>query len=113
MISDITTRSLDAINAYGQTQKTLQPANDGQDGGQASPSSDIVSSFGDVLGSALNNAVATGKSAEAQAAAGLSGTGNLTDIATSVEEAKLTLQTVTTIRDRVVQAYQDVMKMSI
>ncbi|WP_082794567.1 flagellar hook-basal body complex protein FliE [Acetobacter malorum] len=34
-------------------------------------------------------------------------------MATSVEEAKITLQTVTTIRDRVVQAYQEVMKMSI
>ncbi|WP_257997716.1 flagellar hook-basal body complex protein FliE [Komagataeibacter saccharivorans] len=30
-----------------------------------------------------------------------------------MEEAKLTLQTVTTVRDRFVQAYQDVMKMSI
>ncbi|MFW7269465.1 flagellar hook-basal body complex protein FliE [Gluconacetobacter sp. Hr-1-5] len=110
MISDITTRSLDALNAYGQTQKALQPSTDDT---QSDASSDSVSSFGNVLDGALKNAVQTGKSAETLTAQGLSGKGNLTDIATSVEEAKLTLQTVTTVRDRIVQAYQDVMKMSI
>ncbi|MBB2163061.1 flagellar hook-basal body protein FliE [Gluconacetobacter sp. 1b LMG 1731] len=110
MISDITTRSFDALNAYGQTQKALQPSTDDT---QNDASSDSVSSFGNVLDGALKNAVQTGKSAETLTAQGLSGKGNLTDIATSVEEAKLTLQTVTTVRDRIVQAYQDVMKMSI
>ncbi|MBB2203598.1 flagellar hook-basal body complex protein FliE [Gluconacetobacter takamatsuzukensis] len=113
MISDITTRSLDAVNAYAQTQKTLQAGADLQGDNETSPTSDAVSSFSDVLDSALKNAIKSGKTAEAQTAEGLSGKGSLTDIATSVEEAKLTLQSVTTVRDRLVQAYQDVMKMSI
>jgi flagellar hook-basal body complex protein FliE len=113
MISDIATRSLDAINAYGQTQKTMQASADAQDADGASQSSDAVSGFSDALHSAIKGAISTGKAAEAQAAVGLSGKGNLTDIATSVEEAKLTLQTVTAVRDRVVQAYQNVMQMSI
>lgn len=113
MISDITTRSLDASNAYGLTQKATQSTTDGTDAAGGAQSSDAVSGFTTALNNAVKGAISTGKTAEAQTAAGLSGKGNLTDIATSVEEAKLTLQTVTTVRDRVVQAYQDVMKMSI
>ncbi|MBS0964992.1 flagellar hook-basal body complex protein FliE [Acetobacter okinawensis] len=112
MISDITTRSLDALNAYGQTQKNTQSTTDDQGTGSTG-GADIVSSFTSALNNALKGAIQTGKTAEAQTAAGLSGKGNMSDIATSVEEAKLTLQTVTTVRDRVVQAYQDVMKMTI
>lgn len=112
MTSDLTTRSLDALNAYGQTQKSIQSTTDEQGTG-ATGGADIVSGFTSALDNALKGAIQTGKTAEAQTATGLSGKGNMSDIATSVEEAKLTLQTVTTVRDRVVQAYQDVMKMSI
>ncbi|GAB6969127.1 hypothetical protein JCM25156A_31660 [Komagataeibacter kakiaceti JCM 25156] len=113
MISDITTRSLDANNAYGLTQQAAQSTTGDTDTDGGSQSSDPVSGFTAALDNAVRGAISTGKTAEAQTAAGLSGKGNLTDITTSVEEAKLTLQTVTTVRDRVVQAYQDVMKMSI
>ena len=41
------------------------------------------------------------------------GGGNLTDVVTALSRAELTLQTATAIRDRVVQAYQDIMKMPI
>lgn len=112
MTSDITTRSLDALNAYGQTQKSVQSPMDEQGTG-ATGGADIVSGFTSALDNALKGAIQTGKTAETQTATGLSGKGNMSDIATSVEEAKLTLQTVTTVRDRVVQAYQDVMKMTI
>ncbi|ACI53165.1 flagellar hook-basal body complex protein FliE [Gluconacetobacter diazotrophicus PA1 5] len=113
MISDIATRSLDAVNAYGLTQKTMQASADTQDADPNAQSSDVVTGFSDALNSAIKGAIKTGKTAEAQTAVGLSGKGNLTDIATSVEEAKLTLQTVTAVRDRVVQAYQNVMQMTI
>ncbi len=45
--------------------------------------------------------------------AGLSGNASVTDVVTAVAKAELTLQTAMTIRDRVVQAYQDIMKMPI
>ena len=43
----------------------------------------------------------------------ISGGGNLTDVVTALSHAEMTLQTATAIRDRVVQAYQDIMKMPI
>lgn len=113
MVSDITTRSLDAVNAYGVTQKAMQTGTNGLGGDETAQASDVVTSFGTALSSALKGAIKTGKTAESMTATGLSGKGDLTAIATSVEEAKLTLQTVTTVRDRMVQAYQEVMKMSI
>ncbi|BAT20586.1 MULTISPECIES: flagellar hook-basal body complex protein FliE [Asaia] len=111
MISDVTTRSFDAMNAYGEVQRSLQSATGPAK--QADTSSIGTGSFSDALSGALQDAVHTGKVAETQTAAGLSGHGDMTEIATSVAEAKLTLQTVTAVRDRFVQAYQDVMKMSI
>ncbi|NVN02702.1 MULTISPECIES: flagellar hook-basal body complex protein FliE [Asaia] len=111
MISDVMTRSFDALNAYGQTQRTLQ--SNLNPTAKSAESEDSVTSFSNVLGDAMKNAIQVGKTAETKAATGLSGGGDLTDIATSVAEAKLTLQTVTTVRDRFVQAYQDIMKMSV
>jgi flagellar hook-basal body complex protein FliE len=69
--------------------------------------------FGQAITDALQGVVDSGHAADSQAAAGISGTGNLTDVVTAVNRAELALQTTTAIRDRVVQAYQDIMKMPI
>ena len=62
---------------------------------------------------ALEQAVQTGHTADDQAMKAISGGGNLTEVVTALSHAELTLQTATVIRDRVVQAYQDIMKMPI
>jgi flagellar hook-basal body complex protein FliE len=70
-------------------------------------------SFGAAMQQVLTQAEQTGKAADSQAMKAISGSGNLTDVVTALSRAELTLQTVTAIRDRVVQAYQDIMKMPI
>ena len=62
---------------------------------------------------ALDQAIETGHAADDQAMTALSGGGNLTDVVTALSHAEMTLQAATAIRDRVVQAYQDIMKMPI
>ena len=69
--------------------------------------------FGQALTNALQNVVDAGHRADLQATAGVAGSGNLTEIVAAVNKAELALQTTTAIRDRVVQAYQDVMRMPI
>ncbi len=69
--------------------------------------------FGTALTQALQGVVDAGHEADRQAASGIAGTGNLTDVVTAVNRAELALQSTTAIRDRVVQAYQDIMKMPI
>ena len=69
--------------------------------------------FAATMQRAMTSAVETGHAADGQAMQALSGGGNLTDVVTALSRAELTLQTATAIRDRVVQAYQDIMKMPI
>ena len=80
------------------------------DGLQSGPAG---SSFGDTLSQALQGVVESGHAADAAAAQGISGQGNLTHVVMAVSQAQMALQATTAIRDRVVQAYQDIMKMSI
>ena len=71
------------------------------------------SGFGGALQQALDGVVASGKAADSQATQAILGQGNLTDVVTAVSQAELALQSAMAIRDRVVQAYQDVMRMPI
>ena len=69
--------------------------------------------FGGVLQRAVEGVVETSRTAEAQSLQAVAGHGNLTDVVTAVSKAEIALQTTVAIRDRVVQAYQDIMKMPI
>jgi len=76
-------------------------------------STDVPNSFGAAMTQALDQALQTGHTADDQAMKALSGGGNLTEVVTALSHAEMTLQTATAIRDRMVQAYQDIMKMPI
>ncbi len=101
-----------AASAYAQVQGS------GGAGGIAGGDgfgTDVASGggFGATLEQALQGVVQSGHAADAAAAKGISGEGNLTQVVMAVSKAQLALQSTTAIRDRVVQAYQDIMKMSI
>ncbi|GAN78265.1 flagellar hook-basal body complex protein FliE [Acidisphaera rubrifaciens] len=74
---------------------------------------DFGRGFGDALQQAMQGVVDAGHAADAQTMRALSGQANVTDVVTAVSRAELALQTASSIRDRVVQAYQDIMKMPI
>jgi flagellar hook-basal body complex protein FliE len=83
------------------------------DTGAAASGAPAGGDFGGMLSRAVDGAVQTGQHAETAAMQAISGTGNLTDVVQALSRAELALQTTTAIRDRVVQAYQDIMKMPI
>jgi flagellar hook-basal body complex protein FliE len=72
-----------------------------------------TASFGEALSRAVQNAVTTSREAETASARGLMGEGSVTDLVVAVGRAELTLQTAVAVRDRVVAAYQEVMRMPI
>lgn len=74
---------------------------------------DASGSFGGAVQQAIDQAIQTGHNADDQAMKAISGGGNITDVVTALSHAEMTLQTATAIRDRVVQAYQDIIKMPI
>jgi flagellar hook-basal body complex protein FliE len=82
---------------------------DGVGTGGASAGAD----FGGVLTRAVEGAVSESHDAENKAMTAIAGGGNLTEVVRAVSHAELTLQVTTAIRDRVVSAYQDIMKMPI
>ncbi len=90
-----------AAGAYARVQA-------GQLGG-----ADGVPDFSAVLGRAIQGTVDAGHAADAATTQALSGPANLTQVVTAVSRAELALQTATAIRDRMVSAYQDVMRMPI
>jgi flagellar hook-basal body complex protein FliE len=99
----------------GFNQSAILKAYQSFDTNTATPQADSNAgdAFSSLLGRALDGAVTTGKQADAQAMQAISGHGNLTQVVTAVSQAELALQTTVAIRDRVLQAYQDIMKMQI
>ena len=69
--------------------------------------------FGAALQQALEGVVRAGREADTQSHAALMGTGNITEVVSAIAQAELALQTTLAVRDRVVQAYQDIMRMPI
>ncbi len=71
------------------------------------------SGFGAALQQAIGGVIDTARSAEAQSMQGIAGTADITEVVTAVSKAELALQTTMAVRDRVVQAYQEIMRMPI
>lgn len=69
--------------------------------------------FGAALSRALESGVQLGHTADASATQALMGQGSVTETVLAISRAELALQTAVTLRDRVVAAYQDVMRMPI
>ena len=69
--------------------------------------------FGAALQRAVEGAVEAGHAADASGVRALSGQGGVSDVVLAVSQAELALQTAVAVRDRVVSAYQDVMRMPI
>ena len=69
--------------------------------------------FGAAIERAMQQGVEIGRGADAAATQALTGQGSVSDVVLAVSRAELALQTAVAVRDRVVAAYQDVMRMPI
>lgn len=69
--------------------------------------------FGAVLQSALGNVAEAGHKAEKQAMSAAAGKADMVDVVTAVAESEAALETLVAVRDRVIAAYEDIMRMPI
>lgn len=99
--------ALDAVRAYG---RALGPS--AASGGTEAPGTGGAS-FGDLVGSMVSEAGAAMRTAEAASARQVAGTADLVDVVTAIGAAETALDTMVAVRDRVVSAYQDIMRMQI
>jgi flagellar hook-basal body complex protein FliE len=93
-----------AAAAYGATQKLpTQPGN----------MVDQKASFSDFLEEGLDRFVTSQQKAERLSSQAAMGKADINDVILAVQDADVMLNTVVAIRDRVVQAYQDILRMAI
>lgn len=104
---NITSNPASAASAYANTAKTAL--------GVGGESSDATSktSFGNFLEDATRSAIGTLKAGEKASAAGVTGTMDPLAITQAVTAARLTLDTVSSVRDAAVDAYNKIQGMPI
>jgi flagellar hook-basal body complex protein FliE len=99
-----------AAAAYKNTVRAALP----QGGGQLARPGGGEPTFASLVQSAAQGAVDTSYAAERQALRAVAtGRAELHEVVTAVANAEVTLQTVVAVRDRVIGAYQDIMRMPI
>ena len=69
--------------------------------------------FGDMLQSVMGDAVQASRAAEGQIAKQAAGKAELLDVVTAISSAEASLETVMAVRDQVISAYQEIMRMPI
>lgn len=97
-----------AMNAYRAAMERLQQAPGNSEAGQAKPSD-----FSTMVQNFAESAVEVGKQSEQATAAAAAGKADINSVVVAVAEAELTLNSVVAIRDKVLQAYQQIMRMPI
>ena len=94
-----------AAKAYAAIQGGAMPT------APAAPTS--APGFGELLSNVLAETTQTSKVAETQMAAAVQGKAELIDVVTAVASAEASLETVMAVREQVIQAYQEIMRMPI
>ncbi len=110
MVNSIGT--LDALSAYGRARGVVE----GVSGkGAPAPISDTPgwSGFGDLVANAVGQVGDSLGKAESASMRQVAGRGDLIDVATAIGAAETALDTMVAVRDRVVNAYNEIMRLQI
>ncbi|MCB1834088.1 MAG: flagellar hook-basal body complex protein FliE [Geminicoccaceae bacterium] len=100
--------SMQAVGAYRAAMKRLEAAGQPVAQEQVQPSS-----FETLLRSEITGSIGKLKGAEQASIAALTGNASTQQVVEALTAAELSLQKVTAVRDRVISAYQEVIRMPI
>jgi flagellar hook-basal body complex protein FliE len=81
--------------------------------GKAASGGDSETSFASVLKEAIGAVQETGKKSDTQTRAMANGKSNMVDVVTAVAETEVAIDAVVAVRDKVIAAYEEIMKMPI
>ncbi len=96
-----------AANAYANLARILDTGGAGKGSGSGGPS------FGALLKDAVGSVLDAGRKSDAQTVSMAQGKANVMDVVTAVAETDVAVSTLVSVRDRVIQSYEDIMKMTI
>ncbi|MBD8545654.1 flagellar hook-basal body complex protein FliE [Sphingomonas sp. CFBP 8760] len=109
--------ALDAAAAYGRALGVGKTGGAGIDigktGSGGAGAAGAAGGFGNMVESMVGNAATSMRAAEAASAKQVAGKGDLIDVVTAMGAAETALDTVVAVRDRMVAAYSDIMRMQI
>ena len=97
-----------AANAYAALSRIMESG-----GTEKASQSAGGPSFSAVLKDAVGSVLDAGKKSDAQTMAMSSGKANVMDVVTAVAETDVAVSTLVSVRDRMIQSYEDIMKMPI
>jgi flagellar hook-basal body complex protein FliE len=96
-----------AANAYASVARVLDTGAGGKSSSAGGPS------FGELLKDVIGSVMDGGRQSDAQTSAMASGKSNVMDVVTAVAETDVKVSTLVSVRDKVIQSYEDIMKMAI
>lgn len=102
-------KAADAALAYSRALTQAQ----GAGGAGGTESTGKGGQFAEVLQKAVEGAIDASRASEQAVMAANVNQAELVDIITAVTNAELTLETVVAVRDRMIEAYQEIMRMPI
>ncbi len=112
-----------AANAYASLARVLESGGSGkgnanlarimETGGVSAGSEGAGPSFSSVLKDAIGGVLETGRKSDAQTVAMANGKANVMDVVTAVAETDVAVSTLVSVRDKVISAYDDILKMPI
>ena len=102
-----------ATAAYGNASRLINQA--------AKPNTDLQAlaggggggSFADMLAQQVQGVVDAGKTSDAMAIDMVNGKANVVDMVTALSETEMAIESMVTVRDRVISAYEEIMRMPI
>jgi len=100
-----------AARAYGEALQRAAGATASEDDAPAGKAKGA--SFADFVRVAVSEPIAAVHKGEQMTAAAAAGKADLAEVAMAVTNAEMAIETVTAVRDRVVSAYQEIMRMPI
>ncbi|VAV95453.1 hypothetical protein MNBD_ALPHA06-1455 [hydrothermal vent metagenome] len=106
--------ALQAINAYAQAAQTGKIADTA--GAAALEGNAKIAGgadFGAMIQDAIGSATEATAVAEQMTIAGATGKAELVNVVTAISEAEIQLETVIAVRDEMIKAYQDILRMPI
>jgi flagellar hook-basal body complex protein FliE len=99
-----------AANIYAQIARAGNPLSAGDRAGASDASS---LGFGSMLKDALSTVVQAGMKSDGQAQALAAGKANVLDVVTAVAETEVAIEALVSVRDKVIQSYEEIMRMPI
>ena len=100
---------ISAASAYAKLARLADPgANLGKVAGDSQGPN-----FGTMVKDAIGSVVAAGKKSDGLAQGMVAGKANIVDVVTAVTETEVAIESMVSVRDKVIQAYEEIMRMPI